>query len=432
VNTVRLVRPVVVALSAAAGAMALQAAAPSVLVLMVPGRASANVSLAANGQFVAAAWSASAPDGTTDIYAAASRDGGHAFSRPVRVNSTPGDARVNGEQPPRVALSARPGRAPGITVLWTAKGAAGTRLLSASSLDEARTFSPSRTVPGSDAPGNRGWESMVAGTGDRLFAAWLDHRRMAETQQAGTAAEHHHESATGTTATAQGGMAMSELSQLYVGTIDGTVGARGVTSGVCYCCKTAMAAGPGNALYVAWRHVYAGNLRDIAFTASRDGGITFTPPVRVSDDHWQINGCPEDGPSLAVDGHGIVHVVWPTVISEGGAPVKALFHAMTRDGRTFTSRVRLPIAGHANHPQMAIDTEGTLMVVWEESGSGVRHIGTAVGRLDRSGHVTFRRTAGEAEAGKYPTVVPVGAGAWLRAWTAGDPASSQIRIAPTS
>ena len=42
------------------------------------------------------------------------------FAQPVRVNSTPGDARVNGEQPPRVALASRKGD-PEIVVIWTAK-----------------------------------------------------------------------------------------------------------------------------------------------------------------------------------------------------------------------------------------------------------------------------------------------------------------------
>ena len=92
-------------------------AATSVVTLSVGGRASANVSLAASGTFVAAVWSASAPGGETDIYAAASRDGGRSFSSPVRVNSIPGDARVNGEQPPRLALKDRAGLPP--RSLWS-------------------------------------------------------------------------------------------------------------------------------------------------------------------------------------------------------------------------------------------------------------------------------------------------------------------------
>src|SRR5215475_2745973 len=76
--------------------------------LAVADRTNSNVSLAANGTVVAAVWAASQPSGSTDIYSAVSRDSGMTFGQPVRVNARPGDARVNGEQPPRVALRSRP------------------------------------------------------------------------------------------------------------------------------------------------------------------------------------------------------------------------------------------------------------------------------------------------------------------------------------
>ena len=58
---------------------------------------------------------------------------------------------------------------------------------------------------------------------------------------------------------------MAQKSALYYG--PARAGAeRELFKGVCYCCKTAMVAAPGGVLYAAWRHVFAGNLRDIAFT----------------------------------------------------------------------------------------------------------------------------------------------------------------------
>lgn len=409
-------------------------AATSVVTLSVSGRASANVSLAASGTFVAAVWSASAPGGETDIFAAASRDAGRSFSSPVRVNSIPGDARVNGEQPPRLALKDRPGLPPEIAVVWTTKGTAGSKLLSAASTDGARTFKES-LVPGSDAPGNRGWEAVGLGPGGRFFSVWLDHRKMAPPQQVQMATEHHHENGSAAMPANSGvprdGVAMAQLSQLYVTSLDGSVAPQGVTGGVCYCCKTALAAGPANSLYLAWRHVYAGNMRDIAFTVSRDGGRSFAAPVRVSEDKWQIEGCPDDGPTMAVDKQGTVHVVWPSVVTERGGPVKTLFHAMTRDGRTFTSRERMPAEGQANHPQLALDPNGTLAVVWDESGTGTRRLASATGRVDSGGRVRFERRRSSAhEVGTYPVVASSGTGAWVQAWTSGSPDTSVIRVSP--
>lgn len=403
-------------------------AVPATATLAVPGRANAHVSLAASGPFVAASWAASAAGGDTDIFAATSRDGGRTFAAPVRVNSTPGDARVNGEQPPRVALKSRSGALPEIAVVWTTKGATGTKLLSATSTDGGRSFSRSATVPGSDAAGNRGWEGLGVGPDGRFVSVWLDHRNLAQPQQQKMAGEHQHhgDGAMPAAGAQKDGVAMAQLSQLYVASLDGALPARGVTGGVCYCCKTGIASGPSNSLYLAWRHVYPNNMRDIAFTVSRDGGRTFAAPVRVSEDKWQLEGCPDDGPSMVVDGQGTVHVVWPSVVTEGGRPVKALFHASTSDGRTFTPRERIPSQGMANHPQLALDGEGTLAVTWDESGSGTRTLAMALGTRDASGRVRFVRRTAAPEVGTYPVIVSPAPGAWLRAWTAGDPASSRI------
>lgn len=108
--------------------------------IAVKGRANAYASLAANGAFAVVAWGARTNDGVTDIYAAASADGGRTFATPTRVNQVAGDANLSGEQPPRVALVPRAGRHPSIVVVWTAKAPAGARLLSARSEDGAKSF----------------------------------------------------------------------------------------------------------------------------------------------------------------------------------------------------------------------------------------------------------------------------------------------------
>lgn len=97
--------------------------------LAVPGRSNMYPFAAARGPFVVVAWAATAADGPTDVYAAVSRDAGRHFGSPVRVNETPGNARVSAEQPPRVALVPRAGRDTEIVIVWTAKGPQGSRLL---------------------------------------------------------------------------------------------------------------------------------------------------------------------------------------------------------------------------------------------------------------------------------------------------------------
>ena len=64
---------------------------------------SRGASLAASGTRVVVVWAATAGD-ETNIYSSVSDDAGVTFGEPVRVNDVDGDARVNGEQPPRVAV----------------------------------------------------------------------------------------------------------------------------------------------------------------------------------------------------------------------------------------------------------------------------------------------------------------------------------------
>jgi hypothetical protein len=64
----------------------------------------------------------------------------------------------------------------------------------------------------------------------------------------------------------------------------------------------------------AWRHVYKGNIRDIALAKSSDGARTFATPVRVSEANWVLDGCPENGPTVAIDQANAIHVVWPRLV----------------------------------------------------------------------------------------------------------------------
>ena len=372
--------------------------------LSVQGRASANPSIAADGRFVVVVWSASLPSGTTDVFSAVSRDGARSFGSPVRVNDVAGDARVSGEQPPRVALSPRASGDPSIVVVWTTKGASGTKIVDARSDDGGRTFSHATAIAGGEAAGNRGWQAIVADRG-AIDAVWLDHRAM----------------------TAHDGHMSPEQSSLYFASADGSLAPRPLTNGVCYCCKTALAAGRDGALYTAWRQVYAGNVRDIAFTVSRDGGRTWAAPVRVSEDNWILDGCPDDGPAIAVDGTNRVHVVWPTLVRDGDEPTIALFYASSSDGRHFSARQRVGTEGLPHHPQIALRPDGSPVLAWDELQGGARR--AVVATESRGAKTAFAREV-ISEPGRpalYPGVC-ASDGTTVAAWTSGGPADSRIEV----
>jgi hypothetical protein len=215
---------------------------------------------------------------------------------------------------------------------------------------------------------------------------------------------------------------MAQKSGLYYA---GATGEREIAKGVCYCCKTALASAPDGTVFAAWRHVFAGNIRDIAFTTSRDGGRTFAPLARVSEDQWQLDGCPDDGPALAVNDQGVAHLAWPTVVSTP-EPHKAIFYASTRDGRTFTPRVRVsPEGRNAAHPQITIDPSGRPFVVWDEIEAGKRRLFAA--RATARGEFLTPTVFDTAGTAFYPAVARAG-NVLLVAWTEGASAESVIRL----
>ena len=183
---------------------------------------------------------------------------------------------------------------------------------------------------------------------------------------------HHHgreDGAASMMSPKPNGMAMAQLSQLLFATLDGSPLPRVRGGGRVLLLQDRHRVGRRRQT-VSWR----GGMSTPATSATSrsprrpTGGARFAAPTRVSDDRWTIDGCPEDGPTIAADGRGSVHVVWPTVLSEHGEPGKALFHAMSRDGRTFSTRERIPTVDVPRHPQLAIGRDGAVVVVWDEAG----------------------------------------------------------------
>lgn len=398
---------------------AAQAQSPDVI-LSVPGHANSTPSITADGRTVAVVWTAT-KDSMANLYLATSSDGGATFSTPRRVNDVDGDAGATPEQPPRVVISGS-GNARTLTVVWSKRdpGPQQTRrdvIRVAQSPDGGRTFSPARHTHDPALSGARGWESVARAADGRVHAVWLDGRdagrKIAELSNHGT--PHKGQ----------------PPQDLYHGVLspDGRTVETLIATGVCFCCKTAVAVDARGTVYAAWRHIFPGSMRDIAFAKSNDGGRSFTPLVRVSEDNWQLNGCPEDGPALAIDRNGLIHVAWATVVNEG-QPQKALFYTTSSDAKTFARRRRIPIAGDTapGHPQMVLSADGAA-IVFDEVVNGVRRV--SIARVTASAVMPPTVLSGD-EAASHPVIAGAG-GDMLVAWTSRSTASaagedSRIRI----
>jgi hypothetical protein len=405
--------------------------------IAVDGAVNSGVSIAAAGSRAVVTWAATVPAGT-NVYAAVSDDGGRTFGTPVRVNDVDGDARVNGEQPPRVAIGVD------IAVAWVSRLTGVSRIRMARSADGGRTFTPAATAHNESLTGARGWQSLAIDANNLVHAAWLDGRD-ANPGAATRPAPPKPAPASGAAASTHA-MHRSSRQDIFhaVWRPDGkapegkttAIEAR-VATDVCFCCKTSVATAPDGTAYVAFRHIYPTNLRDMAVARSIDAGRTFEPPVRVSEDQWQINACPEDGPSIAVGADGTLHIAWPTLIP-GTEPRKGIFYSYSTDrGRSFAPRIRVDDGGEgsrtAAHPQLAI-TGPTVAVVWDESASQGRQIRFAEIVSTSSAWTPTVRTpvtiSGEGR-GVYPAVTAI-SGVPLVAWTADAADASVVRVRPVT
>jgi hypothetical protein len=308
---------------------------------------------------------------------------------PVRVNPEAGRATAWRGDPPTVA--AAPDGS--VYVGWTARvespsGSADDLYLSASH-DGGQTFGTPVRVNDDQKPAVHGMHSLAVAADGRVYLAWLDERDITMPQPSEMAEGHHTESnrEVFTAYSADGGRTFSPN--------------RRVATDACPCCKTALAVGPEGRLYVGWRQVLPGDFRHIAVSSSTDGGNTYSQPVIVSDDRWQIAGCPVSGPALAVAPGGALRVLW---YSEGSAGQTGLYRSESRDGgRSFTPREALSV-GHATGTPVLLGGEGgALTAVWGAGGDDASRLMTA--KVEGGGHVADN----DVEAhGELPSAAAVG------------------------
>lgn len=306
---------------------------------------------------------------STDIYLQRLEVGDDVLQDPVRVNQIAGDASPHAQAPAQVAV------APDGTVYvaWVSQTLVEGRRFPASdihlarSLDGGRTFEPSITV-NEDAgfPTGHHFHDIEVGPDGTVYVSWLDSSerdRMAEPDRAHQTemAGHTHN---------HGNDAENELpgTQLKVArSVDGgRTFEKGVVvaEGTCQCCRTAMTVTPEGTVYVAWRHIFEDQIRDIALSRSYDGGRTFSEPVRVHADDWQINGCPHAGPAVAVDEKDQVYVLWYSGSEKG----KGVYYAHSQDGgNSFSPATSLALNVPISQVGViASGNRGGVLLTWEQ------------------------------------------------------------------
>ena len=140
-----------------------------------------------------------------------------------------------------------------------------------------------------------------------------------------------------------------------------------VGDGLCECCRLGISfADNGKTVYMVDRQVSEKQIRNHVLRKSTDGGSTFSAPIEIADDGWQVPTCPHSGPSIGRDARGYLHTAWFTL---GRSPSEAgLYYAVSKDGgRTFGSKqlIHANTAAEILHVTMAAANNGTVYFAWD-------------------------------------------------------------------
>lgn len=381
-NGPRAERAIVMVLLALVTACADRNALDDVVVVAAGDVHSPTVALDPTGARTFVAWVAG--DSAYDVMLARGTGSGK-FSAPVRVNSVPRDAAPHAQAPAQVAV----GPGGNVYVLWQNNTEIAGRRFPASDLRFARstdgghTFEPTIFVndDAGGAPASHTFHNLAVAEDGTVYVSWIDGRANAESSEGGHAS-HGMAAVTARpdvstagdaaarpgVAEAAGGATAPAPAGPQIRVARSTDGGRTfepsvvVAEGACPCCRTALAVAGGN-VFVAWRDVAEGSIRDVVVARSRDGGRSWSAPTAVHADGWRIDGCPHAGPALATTTDGRVHVAWYT-----GAPDRAGIHYATADSTLAFGPPRALLTGEWVPPSLVALTGvgGDVIAAWDD------------------------------------------------------------------
>ena len=337
---------------------------------------------------ISAAWVEEEKETRTILFARSEQPGG-SLGTPVRVNQLSESPYYRQESPALVVSG------DDIFITWSLthpkltpdKPFSGELRLSRSS-DGGHTFAPSTLVNDDGQVIQHSFDAIQAAPDGVLHLAWIDGR------------EGKKEPGTFVARSTDHGRTITKNFK--------------IDDNTCVCCRTSVATSNEGVVYVAWRKIFDGNIRETVVSRSTDGGEKFSSPVVVGNDRWVYPACPHRPASLGVDRQGRLYVVWYT---EGADETPAIYLAYSDDqGRTFSEKMQLNRSKGTfpDHPQMTVDPDGRIVVIWEEQ-SPVRREVVVSYSLDRGQSFSVPRKLNEKN-GQTPTIAVNHQGTVVMGW----------------
>ena len=135
-----------------------------------------------------------------------------------------------------------------------------------------------------------------------------------------------------------------------------------IAGSACMCCRPQIYVGPSGDIYLAWRQVFEGDVRDMVMAHSTDGGKTFSQPVRVAVDNWVLHACPDVGPAIGVS-NGRLYVAW---YSEGQEKPSIRLAISENGGASFAApQIVSADILDATHPRLSVSEAGRILLIFQ-------------------------------------------------------------------
>lgn len=338
-----------------------------------------------------------------NLYLQKSTDMGKTFSNPVRVNNVKDSLKID-EQWSAPALGVGPNN--DIHVIWYKadhnnpdKYPYGQVTLQYSrSLDGGLTFSTAVDPAPNDPKGEQSYPFIAISPDDKIYISYLNLDYDLQKDISGTP------SVVKVVSSLDGGKTFS----------NSTI----ADHSACQCCATVIKFGPDGNVYTSSRSTFQNKslelnstktpyqieggqnqtiIRDITVYHSTDGSKAqnFSTPVRVGNDRWFMNGCPDAGPGMDFDKQGNLHIAWFTG-SEFAPRGPGFYYTTSNDGgMTFNKPIPIHLLSEQWIPPttqyLKTDKYGNSWIVFVNS-EGLKKSATYSEDYSFEGHGTIHLT----------------------------------------
>lgn len=274
---------------------------------------------------------------------------------------------------------------------WLQKRAEGTYdydVRIAHSHDGGQTWTPSFIPHRDSIAAEHGFVSMFPISSEKIFVTWLDGRN---TKGEGQELDNHgnghghHGAMTLRSAVFDKNNNLSEEAEL--------------DNRICDCCQTA-AVETEEGIIVAYRDRSEKEIRDISVVRKVNG--KWTAPKSVSNDNWQIAGCPVNGPALDANGKHVA-LAWFTM-SEEKPQVKIAFSS--DNGVNFSTPIRIDEGNPLGRVDVVAVSKNEALISWLEQKEEAAVI--KVVQVNEEGIVNEKFTVTESQSSRqsgFPRMV---------------------------